>query len=540
MHIEPYQIAQSIIPKIKEKCPKIVIPSGKNQFTFFAGSENERVVPFRRMIANVDPYWAFLDWEPMLRSWGTRVNAGSLASDYMQILLREVFPVMGLESSANPRLQWNQLNYDHSQIAGKAIQIAKAKIWGIPVNLRAEQWFFQRLFSGLAKKTVPDSVWKLACTNTGNFFNVNENVLRDALSEEKAYQTLYAIHPWLGRSWVPSIREIVERTIQDEADYTRYAQQLNATMKVYGIQKSGIRTLHRIAEKNPALLRTLYRKTLYPQEENDHEIAALLNYLNGKKTVHGVSMKNIIDQSLNPHHEFARQPEDMIVIERIRHWSENEPQIDYGLLYDWMTYLSRDKKGSLYRGYLDVTKNLKSAFHIKRAVLEWVDRSQRHWHLHQPVIPVDLDRPKQAYTWKPLIAADHPQNPHCALDILREKMFLTIEAWMEDFQFIELTSSTDLDEEGEQMKHCVAGYDYACSTGQSHIFSVRHKNGDRISTLEVQLSRVGKGRKKKYAIIQNRGYRNKNIGKTEHKAAKQFVEWINEYLKEDLAKRFYR
>ena len=79
------------------------------------------------------------------------------------------------------------------------------------------------------------------------------------------------------------------------------------------------------------------------------------------------------------------------------------------------------------------------------------------------------------------------------------------------------------------MQHCVGGYDLSCSSGQSHIFSVRDENGNRISTLE--LSKVYTRRRKttlKYVVRQNRGFQNNQVSNACGRAVNAFLRVVNQ------------
>ena len=133
-----YLIAQQVIPKVKAQCPLIVrVAPGKNSFTFFAGSPYEQTVQFRKMMARANPFWEPSTHEPAVLDWRMRVNATWLSSIYEKILLDEICPVIGIPESTK---RYNMAG-DLPEITGRAMQIAKARIWGIPQSLRAEGWF---------------------------------------------------------------------------------------------------------------------------------------------------------------------------------------------------------------------------------------------------------------------------------------------------------------------------------------------------------------------------------------------------------------
>ena len=514
-----YLIAQQIIPKIKSQCPRIVIPAGdapgkgKNNFTFFAGSAYEQTVQFRRMMAHANPFWELSEREPMVSNWNTRVNAGWLSDTYNKILLEEIYAVMGIQKGTRR----HALEYDLPEITGRALQIAKARIWGIPVSFRSEAWFFHRLITaGCAKKTVPEAVWKLACINVGSLYGVNENVLMDAILEQKTYRSLHAIHPLLGRSWVPWIRCFVEQSMNEQVDHSRYAKQLQFALSAHGIHKSGVKTLHRMAESSPMTFRKVMRRIVENAAEASEETIAMLNLLNGRKPSSGATFKRIIEKTSDNYEAPARHPEDILVMARIDQWLAKDMRFDRGLVHDWMRFLTRERRGSLHRGYLDVTKNLKSPAKIKETALVWANRSQQYWHRHRPRQAENIFYQATRYSlrWKPIL--DDPA--------------FRLNGEYGEWVFVELTTSADLREEGDAMLHCVTGYDGDCHRGRSHIFSVRDASGGRVSTLELRpKQKTRKGIQ--YVVAQNRGVHNVAVSAACKKAAEQFLKTVNDALK---------
>uniref|UniRef100_E6QBC9 Uncharacterized protein n=1 Tax=mine drainage metagenome TaxID=410659 RepID=E6QBC9_9ZZZZ len=529
-----YLIAQQIIPKVKAQCPRIVIPAGdapgtgKNSFTFFAGSAYEQTVQFRQMMAHANPFWEPLDHEPMVRDWNTRIHAAWLSNTYNKILLNEIYAVMGIQKGTRR----HDLDDDLPEITGRALQVAKARIWGIPVRSRSEAWFFHRLITaGCAKKTVPEAVWKLACINVGSLYGVNENVLMDAILEQKTYRSLYAIHPLLGRSWVPWIRRFVEQSMNEQVDHSRYAKQLPSALSAHGIHKSGVKTLHRMAESSPMTFRNVMRRIVENAAEASEETIAMLNLLNGRKPSSGVTFKRIIEKTSDNHEAPARHPEDILVMAKIDQWLAKDMRFDRGLVHDWMRFLTRERRGSLHRGYLDVTKNIQSPAKRKEAALAWANRSQQYWHRHRPRQAENIfyQATHRSLSWKPIVAAvtslQGGVGACCSLQVLQGGC--TMQGW----QFVELTSSEALREEGDAMQHCVAGYDGDCHRGRSHIFSVRDAKGSRVSTLELcQKQKTRKGIPQ-YVIAQNRGVQNATVSASCRKAAEQFLKVVNDFLK---------
>lgn len=409
-----YLIAQQVIPKVKAQCPLIVrVAPGKNSFTFFAGSPYEQTVQFRKMMARANPFWEPSTHEPAVLDWRMRVNATWLSSIYEKILLDEICPVIGIPEST----KCYNMAGDLPEITGRAMQIAKARIWGIPQSLRAEGWFFHRLITaGCAKKTVPEAVWKIACTNAGNLYGVNERVLMDAILEQKAYQSLYAIHPLLGRSWVPWVRWFVKQTTGCRTDHAHYAGQLRSALNAHGIRKSGMKTLHRMAESSPMTFRSVIRHLVNAVDagvEAD-ELGAVLNMLNGHKPAPGVGFREVINQVTVRREIPSRHPEDIRVLVQIDHWLAKDMRFDRGLIVDWMVFMTRERPCSLHRGYLDVTKDMKSPAKRKEAALAWANRSQQYWHRtrarhgHRPVQAAHIFRmPQQSFYWKSIL--DDPE-----------------------------------------------------------------------------------------------------------------------------------
>ena len=518
MPTSSYLIAQQVIPQVKAKCPRIMqIAQGKNSFTFFAGSDHEQTVQFRRMMAHANPFWESPDYAEV-RFWNTRINVVWLTNTYNQILLDEIYAVMGIRAGTS---HYN-LAGDLPEITGRTMQIAKVRTWGIPVGLRSETWFFHRIITaGCAKKTLPEAVWKIACTNAGGLYGVNENVVMDAILEQKAYQSLYVIHPLLGRSWIPWIRHFVERVTGTSADYREYARQLSSALSAHGIHKSGMKTLHRMAETSPMTFRNAMRHLVNTSGlMGAPELTAMLNLLNGQKPAPGITFRRSIESC---HGIPPRNPEDIRVLVQIDHWLAKDMRFDRGLIGDWMRFLARERRGSLYRGYLDVTKDIKSPAKRKEAALTWANRSQQYWHRHLPnQQAANVYHMEQRFlSWKPIL--DDPQF----------RLVMENREWI----FLELTSSLALREEGDAMQHCVAGYDGDCYRGQSHIFSVRDAKSGRISTLELRPKRSCRrqpGTRKgswQYAIAQNRGVQNAAVSAACKTAAERFLKQVNDFLK---------
>ncbi|MBE9610862.1 PcfJ domain-containing protein [Chitinilyticum litopenaei] len=95
-----------------------------------------------------------------------------------------------------------------------------------------------------------------------------------------------------------------------------------------------------------------------------------------------------------------------------------------------------------------------------------------------------------------------------------------------DFEFQgmschELTTRNTLEEEGRKQGHCVGGYYSKCQFGQFHIFSISDDNGEKLSTLAIELvksdGQVG------VRIAEHRGRRNEPPSGREYEIADQLL-----------------
>lgn len=75
----------------------------------------------------------------------------------------------------------------------------------------------------------------------------------------------------------------------------------------------------------------------------------------------------------------------------------------------------------------------------------------------------------------------------------------------EGIEAASLGNATELAEEGLRMQHCVGSYWRHCFLGESHIVSLRNRNGDSLSTIEIRLP--GNGARQCH-IVQHRAERN--------------------------------
>jgi len=91
--------------------------------------------------------------------------------------------------------------------------------------------------------------------------------------------------------------------------------------------------------------------------------------------------------------------------------------------------------------------------------------------------------------------------------LLREEPSQGASAPPAEWQLTELVNSEQLREEGAALRHCVASYAYRCRRGDSRIWSLRVRRGERVRrvlTIEVDIRRR--------LVIQARGWRNKRAG----------------------------
>ncbi len=527
-----HHIAQQVIQNLKARCPRLVVSGGASdphRLTFFDGTIQARVLNIVRILDHGCGYWTHLDRDLTLRKWHDPVNEKWMAQTCRGVLLDEIYHVSGIPNHGDPQ---NAAGMD-DEVVGiieKALHISKLKLWGIPMNTISESPFFHFLLTGYAKRAVSDTVWELACRNAGNIYNVNDLVLADAHQEQDAYQSLYTIHPLLGRAWVPWIRVFVEHAIQDDARSICYAQQFKRAMLAQGISAAGIRTLHRLAESSP----TTFRRAMYylAKHAGDErvELVAMLHFLNGKKPASGASFGQLVGKTLDPFGPPpGRSPADLDRSMQIDRWLNTDPRFDRELVHDWMRFLVNQQRGALSRGYMGAIKGISSARQRKEAVLVWANRSQAQWHRSLPQVGwICTGDDDFNYYWEPLLSG---------LGVERNgNGVFSYTLPLGDWIFVELCNSHALREEGEVMEHCVDfGYDTECIAGRSRIFSVRTREGYRVSTLELRPGR-GKfvrvnGFKKpqfsQYWIAQHRGFNNSHVLDGCQMAAEEFLRFIN-------------
>jgi PcfJ-like protein len=109
-----------------------------------------------------------------------------------------------------------------------------------------------------------------------------------------------------------------------------------------------------------------------------------------------------------------------------------------------------------------------------------------------------LERPWSLYTWKPYGWHWKPID-------------LTLDGW----SFVELTSGEELLQEGQAMRHCVAGYAARCAAGHCAIVSVRF-NGARRITVEINPA-TGQ-------VVQARGTCNRPATSEEQRVIRHWVD----------------
>ncbi|QFX95981.1 hypothetical protein DLNHIDIE_00127 [Acidithiobacillus thiooxidans ATCC 19377] len=533
MATESYLIAQQVVHRVKERCPRLIVPedtqNGQHCFTFFPNTAQARCLDLKRTLDHGGTYWAHLDRELTLRKWHDPVNEKWMAQTCRSLLLDEIYTAMGIPNRGDPQ---DALVHEDDETVGiieKALRVAKLHLWGIPVNLLTEMPFFHFMLTGYAKKAVQEPAWKLACRNAGNIYNVNDTVLADAVHEREAYQSLYAIHPLLGRAWVPWIRTFVENTLQSDAQSAHYAQQFKAAMQAQGVSRAGMRTLHRLAELSPNTFRRVMYYLIRHKGEDRVALVGMLHFLNGKKPPSGATFGQLVGKVLDPYASPDRLPNELDLVLKISRWLDADPRFDRDLVYDWLHFMVNQRPGALSRGYQNILRQLPVANKRKEAVLEWANRAQEQWHRHLPRVGwicTETEAPFN-FCWEPLLSS---------LGIQRNaqgQFAYTLPPG--DWLFVELVCTKDLWEEGEIMDHCVDQYDEDCRSGRSRLFSVRNHQGARVSTLELRpgrgsFVRVNGEKKPKFShywIAQHRGFRNTKVSEPCQKAAEQFLTVIN-------------
>jgi hypothetical protein len=89
-----------------------------------------------------------------------------------------------------------------------------------------------------------------------------------------------------------------------------------------------------------------------------------------------------------------------------------------------------------------------------------------------------------------------------------------------------LCSALELQEEGAVMHHCAGRYYLDCMTGTTQIFSLRTEHGKRLSTLQLQALRAGRG-KYRFSEVQHRAACNASPPDVSITAAKDLLSALN-------------
>lgn len=101
-----------------------------------------------------------------------------------------------------------------------------------------------------------------------------------------------------------------------------------------------------------------------------------------------------------------------------------------------------------------------------------------------------------------------------------EYSYLTID---KKYTFQQIKNTTDILEEAEEMKHCIAQYNYHCSKNNYVAYSMTSKDGERATLGIVKKSNT-------YTFQQIYSYRNRQVSKNAKNSAKYLVEILNESL----------
>lgn len=123
----------------------------------------------------------------------------------------------------------------------------------------------------------------------------------------------------------------------------------------------------------------------------------------------------------------------------------------------------------------------------------------RSWH--EPIRTAELNKVKDfdsaaCTAWQPLFSGN-------------------ILPAYEDITATVLTNSNELTKEGKDLRHCVGGYTDKCLRENSHIISLRDKNGTSLSTLELEVVK-GKGAEKDPKIINIKNEDNYHLKLVQH------------------------
>jgi len=528
------KLAQTLIARTKPVCPRMVVPgAGRNDRVFYAGSAREQRVQIRRALSRVDPFWSWqTDIPRKTEEWRFPMTPDRLlhtADDLLFDLVQEETGIDWRKWEAPDTVQWD---------IGRAVAVAKFRLWGVPLvssrrnRFHVQDAFFRRIFLGTIRPAVPESVWKLACQNACNGVRLNQSILKDALVEQERYQSLYALHPLLGRAWAPWVRDFVRDALGVRPNAQRYAEQLRAALGMAWVTPAGFRTLHRLAECCPLLMNDVLGILVGTLREADdrpiRQVATLLNGAQGRsRPAPGITWSDLFRQECgSPDYVLGHAPngplasfEDRVALVRIEGWMKRSPtarrlELDAGLIRDWMWHAHERGTGAVHRGFTAVVRTYQRpdgsiAPKGVDAALRWANRAQERWHDERRQLERLSIRnlswiPLLEYTTKYEIVAP---NGGC-------------------WTFEELLSSEDLWEEGKQMHHCVASYDTRCARGQSCIFAVSDPQGHRVSTLEIHLGWESPGHKR-FVIEQHRGPRNAQVSAEAERAALCLLQFLD-------------
>ncbi len=534
-------LADAIRSRARLVCPSIRVGEpDKDHWRFFPGSAHEQMLRVSWEIDRAQPYWY---WHPVYRivqDWDLLVTPELLRQNADLLLMDLATRITGIVWQG-----WDESDAEQHRIA-KAVGLARFLLWGVPIPAAKRVRYFHGLFLDTLRRSLPESVWEIACRNAFGGHTLNESILKDAKVEEAHYRTLYGIHPLLGRAWAPWVRKFVQDTLGEDPDAGRYAQQLRAALGVVGVRPAGFRTLHRLAEHAPLRFNgVLYLLSNAFRHANERGIRQTLAWLNDaparKRPAPGVTWSSVFVLEFDDPQNGEPIPsfEDRVAIERIRGWLKRSKtaqalNLDAPLIRDWLFHAHERGTGNVHRGFSEAVRPYRrpdgriSPKGIAEA-LRWADRAQRRWHRERDQRPAAMrsDREPLEWRWEPLLESRTDYEiplPNGAV-----------------WTFRELLSSAELQEEGRLLHHCVGTYDLRCARGESCIFAVTDPQGQRVSTLEIHLGWESPKRKR-FRIEQHRGPCNAEVSEAAERAALGLLQFLNaddytEEARKRLAKR---
>jgi len=507
-----YQMAQRTVPSLKAKCPRFLTdaPRGKGNVILFKGSALEKRVNLLSEIRSASP-----DWEPRLCLGGRAVAmVSSLFGGKLtcQNILEMADKLIEEEMQATGAMQifadWGEeetrkmlssgffspfdVKYELDIRKYKAVKLIKFLTWGLSLRGGGEYPSCRGFFVKAICRVIDPKVWRIACRNVHGAYALDAGVLNDAQIQQKDYTDLYAIHPLLGRAWVPWVRKEVGKTTGDDPQPKAYARQFLSACRAKGLTRSGIQVLHRLAERHPMRLEWALQELFSTQTET---LPALLNSLGKYKDGPWLSRILAMTSSM---YVFSESVEDLLAAARIHRWCTQEADIDTGLVMDWVRSVVQHRNGRLAQELRDVTRAVRRPQSVRAAALEWANRQQERWHAAEQA----RSRAEKYVEWTPILDGE----------------YVDASGWT----FRELTDSDSLDTEGREMHHCVAEYADGCSLGKSHIFSVVGPQGER-ATLEVQ--------GETFLVLQLRGPCNQAVSEDCQKAAQRFAQGLRRRLR---------